>query len=107
MKTRFVIIIALLLSLSQTSCAMRPRVGAPWMEEMLYQGPEGPGLFKQGWRDGCETGISSTSNHLHKFFYKFKQDHQLARNPEYYTGWRVAYQFCMRYVFQYLKREII
>lgn len=92
-----------------TSCnsQFKPRVGAPWMQDMLTQGPEGPTNFRKGWRDGCETGISSTANRLQRSFYHFKQDYQLAQDPVYYKGWKAAYNYCNRYVFQYLRRNII
>ncbi len=85
----------------------KPRVGSPWMQDMLTQGPEGPTNFRKGWRDGCETGISSTANRLQRKFYKFRQDYQLAQDPLYYKGWKAAYSYCNRYVFQYLRRNIL
>jgi len=98
-----------ILSLFLTSCdkEFRPRVGAPWMQDMLTQGPEGPTNFRKGWRDGCETGISATSNRLQAHFYHFKQDFVLAQDPVYYKGWKAAFNYCQRYVFQYLRRNIL
>jgi len=77
------------------------------MQKLLYEGPEGPPKFRQGWRDGCETGIAGSSNRLQRGFYKFKQDYKLAQDSTYYAGWKVAYNYCQRYVFQYLRRNII
>ena len=89
------------------SCSdFRPRVGAPWMQDLLNNGPDGPVNFKLGWRHGCETGISATSNKLQQHFYKFRQDYRLVDDPSYYTGWKTAYDYCQRYVFQYLRRNI-
>ena len=86
----------------------RPKVGAPWMQELLHQGPKGASTnFQLGWRQGCETGISATYNRFQRSFYKFKQDHRLAQDPEYYTGWKTAFNYCQRYVFQYLRRNIL
>ena len=100
-------IITLLIVGLLTACGYRPMVGPPWMQDMLTESPDGPPRFKLGWRDGCETGISATSNALQKHFYSFKQDYQLARDREYYTAWKLAYTQCQRYVFQYLRRDIL
>ncbi|MDB2415427.1 hypothetical protein N9W34_06620 [Rickettsiales bacterium] len=88
-------------------CSYKPRVGPPWMQKLLTQGPDGPLLFQKGWKDGCETGISVTSNAMQRHFYKFTQDSKLARDHVYYTGWKSAYTFCQRYVFQYLRRDFM
>lgn len=100
-----ILLILLLSSLLISGCNWRPQAGPPWAQKMLKEGPEGPENFQLGWRDGCETGISTTGNHMHKFFYKFKQDSTLARDPIYYTGWKNGWSYCQRYIFQYLKRE--
>ena len=106
MKNIFVLIITAFFLMSCTS-DFKPRVGAPWMQDMLNQGPEGPTNFRKGWRDGCETGISATANRLQRVFYDFKQDFALAQDPVYYKGWKAAYNYCQRYVFQYLRRNIL
>lgn len=97
----------LTIMLLASACSYKPRVGAPWMQKLMTQGPEGPALFKAGWRDGCETGLSSSANAFQRHFYTFKQDAKLAGNNEYYTGWKSAYLYCQRYVFQYLRRNTI
>ena len=105
--TFFMYLLTLILMLLMVGCSFKPKVGPPWMQDMLQNAPEGPPKFQLGWRDGCETGISATSNAFQKHFYSFKQDYQLARDREYYTGWKIAYTQCQRYVFQYLRRNII
>lgn len=101
-----IILIILLVVLS--SCNAKPKVGSPWMQELLHQGPQNaPNDFRIGWIDGCETGISASSNALQRHFYKFKQDYKMAQNQEYYTGWKIAFSYCQRYVFQYLRRNLI
>ena len=105
MKKSFIFLLATLAFVS--SCSYRPQVGAPWMQEMLHQGPEGPTEFRLGWRDGCETGISATANRFQRSFYSFKQDYELSKNPKYYTGWKAAFDYCQRYVFQYLRRSVL
>lgn len=101
------IICLTLSSLMGCARAFRPQVGPSWSQDLLNETPPGPDNFRIGWKDGCETGISATSNHWQKFFYKFKQNYRLAQDNEYYTGWKTGYTYCQRYVFQYLKRDIL
>ena len=106
MKRTMLVVIVILISL--TSCSLfRPRVGPPWMQKLLLEGPEGPTKFKQGWKDGCDTGISATSNRLQRSFYKFQQNYELSQDQVYYSGWKTAFDYCQRYVFQYLRRNMI
>ncbi len=85
----------------------RPRVGAPWMQDLLNNGPPGPTNFKIGWKHGCESGMSATANKLQRHFLRFKQDYRLVEDPSYYTAWKTGFNYCQRYVFQYLRRNII
>ena len=96
-----------ILLLMLSSCGYKPMVGSPWMQNMLHNGPEGPTNFKIGWRHGCETGISATSNAFQRSFYKFRQDFELSQDPVYYKGWKTAFTYCQRYVLQYLRRSVI
>ncbi len=107
MKLLSIILSAVFVLTLLTGCDWKPRVGSPFggNQKMLFEGPPGPPNFKQGWKDGCETGISATANQYQKMFYKFKQDSALAQDPTYYTGWKTAFDYCQRYMFQYLKRE--
>lgn len=103
---RYIVLVIILLFPILQGCDWRPRAGPPWAQKLLSQGPtNAPENFRQGWRDGCETGIATTGNHMQKFFYTFKQDSSLAQNPEYYTGWKNGWSYCQRYIFQYNKRE--
>ncbi len=104
---RFLIFLGLIV-LTSSCYNFKPKVGAPWMQDLLRQGPkDAPILFQQGWIDGCETGISATSNALQRQFYTFTQNPELAQKDVYYTGWKTAYWYCSRYVMQYLRRQII
>ena len=102
-KTCCLILIALL----ATSCGYKPQLGPPWMQKLFKEGPDGPEEFRQGWRDGCETGLSAVANRFQRSFYQFKQDYKLAQNPVYYAGWRTSFTYCQRYLFQYLRRNLI
>lgn len=99
---------AVFLLLSGCAAGVRPMVGPPWMQDYMMNGPPGSTpLFQQGWRHGCETGISATANNFQKMFYRFTQDYELAQKREYYAGWQGGLKYCHRYVFQYLRRNII
>lgn len=83
-------------------------VGAPWKQKMMFEGPpNSPPKFQKGWHDGCETAVSANSNHLQKFFYRFRQDGFMAQDPVYYSGWKTAWEYCMKYTFNYLHVEYI
>ena len=98
-----------LLFLTLTACSHgHLMVGAPWKQEMLFEGPpNSPPKFKEGWRDGCETSIAMNANNFQKFFYTFKQNSALAQDPEYYAAWKAARDYCQKYVFNYLHTELV
>ena len=104
MKKTMLLVILICLS----SCSLfRPQVGPPWMQKLIFEGPDGPTKFKQGWKDGCETGVAASANRFQRSFYTFKQDYELSQDPVYYSGWKTASDYCKRYIFQYLRRNII
>lgn len=101
----FLILFVAVVSLS--GCAVFKPLGGPYYaQHILTQPPEGPPLFQKGWLDGCHTGIATTGSHIHKLAYGFKQDYKLVHNFEYYTGWKVAWSYCQRYIYQYYLRTI-
>lgn len=53
--------------------------------------------YKQGWHDGCETGMAEFGTSAYKSFYKFKQNIALIDNPTYYQVWKQAEQYCKHY----------
>lgn len=73
----------------------------PWG---IMRGVDGPPIFMQAWKDGCETGLSEFGNSAYKTFYRFKQDLALVGNPEYHTTWKQAEQFCKHYVYKWGNR---
>lgn len=87
---------------------MRPNVGPLWKQKWLFEGPpNSPPKFKQGWQEGCESGISAFSNNLQRYFYKFKQDSELTQDKEYYIGWKIGWEYCKRYAYHALDTEVI
>ena len=108
MKKLLNLIVAILIVGIMSACT----AGPPWAEWM-FEGPpkkEGvtyPPLYVKGWQDGCHTGTSGSANHWYKFNYKFTQDWQLAQNRVYYKGWKDAFDYCQRYIYQYTRRGLI
>jgi len=53
--------------------------------------------FKQGWLDGCETGIRCGTNNFYQTLYKTKQDgYKMSYSNEYSTAWSNAFWYCYR-----------
>ncbi len=61
-------------------------------------------LYVDGWKDGCETGVAGNTNAFYKYFNDFKQDAYKAQNEIYYKGWKDAFNYCGRYIYQYNRR---
>lgn len=86
--------------------------GPPW-QQWMKEGPppqdgvEYPADYVDGWKDGCETGISSNTNHLYKFMYDYKQDSSRILNDVYYRGWKDAFDYCQRYTRVYYGRKFL
>ena len=61
--------------------------------------PEGPPEYRQGWSDGCESGMQVYSNDFYKFWktFEFRQDPNLRKNKMYYQVWKDAYLYCALY----------
>jgi hypothetical protein len=84
--------------------------GAPEMKWM-YDGPppskDGKPhneLYVEGWVDGCETGVAGNTNSFYKEFHQFKQDAMKAQNEIYYKGWKDAFFYCGRYIYQWNRK---
>ncbi len=72
---------------------------------MLDQVPKGaPANYKQGWVDGCQTGLASMTNSYYKTFWHFTQDAALRRDPLYYKTWVDTYNFCRHYSYGTLRQ---
>ena len=60
------------------------------MMEIKY----GPENYRQGYKDGCESGYSGYGNSFNKMFWKWRQDPELVSDPVYYQIWKDAYSYC-------------
>ena len=98
MKLKIIILIAILIG-SLSSCrSARFKFKEP---SRLYQKEleeEASPDFRQGWQDGCESGMKAGSNSFNQMFYKGnKQDgYKMAYSRDYQLGWRYAWWMCYR-----------
>lgn len=91
--TSIFLIFLLLSSCGSVPLAFKP---ASWIFKRV---PDGPLIYQKGWRDGCETGLSTMTNGFYKTFYDFKQDPALRSNPSYYKIWKDSATFCRHYAY--------
>jgi hypothetical protein len=84
--------------------------GSPQMR-WIYDGPPAqksgkpyPPLYTEGWVDGCETGAAGNTNAFYKYTLHFRQDAIKAQDDIYYKGWKDAFFYCGRYIYQYNRR---
>ena len=92
------IILIILLGQTLFSCkAFRPSFREPskyFQNDLKNASPD----FRQGWNDGCETGMSGGGNSFQQTMYKVnKQDgYKYSYSPDYKTAWGYAFWFCYR-----------
>lgn len=65
--------------------------------EVAIEGDASPD-FKQGWKDGCETGMSAGANNFYKMFYRSNASDgwKAVKSSDYKTAWDNAFWFCYR-----------
>lgn len=58
--------------------------------------PPGPDVWRQGWRDGCESGSDAYTAPFYKSINAFElvQDPVLRNNKMYYQAWKDAFLYC-------------
>lgn len=95
----FVIGVALLALASTTACAKFAEQLTRPKPFGLAETPPGTPEFRQGWEDGCETGMGTYGNNRYKAAYGFIQDPVLVNNPEYYRAWQDGQLYCRWYTF--------
>lgn len=102
-------IIIMIFTLNACSAFDITKPGSPTMHWM-YEGPrpeKGKNYhpdYVEGWQDGCHTGVSANTNAWYKEFYQFRQNAYKTSNQNYYKGWKDAFSFCGRYIYQYNRK---
>jgi len=92
---KYIIITALLML---TAC-YNPNLNIATMPKPPTKGPT---EYKQGWQDGCETGMVTFGNSYTRLRYKTKVDSRMMSNNAYRKGWEVAQRYCSYYIATYL-----
>jgi hypothetical protein len=92
----------MVLCLSLTSCSLFQQFVNPRPLGMS-ETPDGSPIFKQGWEDGCETGLNAYGNEYYKNLHSFQQDPYLIHDPEYYRAWNDSYQYCRWYTWVWVR----
>lgn len=54
--------------------------------------------FRQGWADGCETGMSASNNTFYKSIYRNNKadGYKMTSSADYKTAWGNAFWYCYR-----------
>lgn len=73
----------------------------PWIFDQMPE--NGSEIYKQAWKDGCQSGLGGMSNDYYKTYYPFKQTHELLVNEVYYKTWKDTYTFCRHYAYGIIK----
>lgn len=68
--------------------------------------PNAPPDYKQGWNDGCDSGLAAYGGSTYTWTgYKFKQDYTQLDNQEYYGAWQQGWLYCRWYVWNYIVKQ--
>lgn len=85
------LIMVLVLVLSASACE---RWKGSTAFSLDFRPPEGPPIFQQAWKDGCETGIASNTNDFYKLSNTIRQNPALMQEEIYRRVWQDAYNYC-------------
>lgn len=65
-----------------------------YAKELAGASPE----FRQGWADGCETGMSAGSNAFYRMYYKSNKadGYKMFDSADYKAAWGNSFWYCYR-----------
>lgn len=93
-----------LLTAALVGCGWKAPESIRPMNRIFEQMPTGgPAEYEQGWKDGCESGMTAHTNNFYQSFYVFKQDNSLLKNEYYYKAWQDSYSYCRLYAYMLLR----
>jgi len=66
---------------------------------------DAPINYKQGWIDGCKSGLGNMTNSTHRTFWRTTQNPLLRKDPLYYKAWKDTFTFCRHYVYGIIRQH--
>ena len=97
MNRRIIVIIFIMVGITSCSDGRIVPIWAKPASLAIHEGPLGPPNYRQGYKDGCESGYKGYGQHYNKVWWQFRQDEKLRDDPVYYQIWKDAYAFCANY----------
>lgn len=102
MKGLSLIAMALMLMMSISACTGKGgTLDLRKPVSLNLEPPQGPNEYRQGWQDGCESGMNAYSSQFYKSLkvFKLKQDPLLRNNKMYYQVWKDAFLYCANFLY--------
>jgi hypothetical protein len=69
-------------------------LGACRPTSTYFTQPQGPPEYKLGWEDGCDTGVSSTTDGVTRLMLGFKKRPEFGDNEMYKSAWNEGFTYC-------------
>lgn len=96
-------VVILLVFLTLSNCQWFRAADTTFLSGTDIKVPEGSPTFKKGFRDGCETVLSSRGNTYYRTKYSgFRYDPKLIKDAEYKFAVSRGYGFCFNYIIRFL-----
>lgn len=73
---------------------------------MMNMDPPGSPEFKEGWKDGCESGLATYGTMFNKLRYQFYQNYEMLSIPDYNAAWHEAFNYCRHYNLKYQVHDL-
>lgn len=91
----------LLFSLTVVTACTNPRPNPLFLETDVPGTPE----YNQGWKHGCESGLSTYGTAIQKMTNRFYQDYRMLDNPDYNAAWHESFDYCRHYNYKWQSQD--
>lgn len=92
---KLIIVLTLITNISCSLESVRPTKNASknFKDSIAKGSPD----FQQGWKDGCESGMSASTNTFYQIFYTNNKvdGWKITSSSDYKTAWNTAFWFCV------------
>lgn len=61
----------------------------------------GPPEYKEGYKDGCQSGMATYGPVQYKLYYNYYQNYGMLKDKYYVTAWHEAFDFCRHFTLKY------